>query len=198
RTQILDGALHVIAEHGMRGLTHRAVDAAAGIPQGSTSYYFRSRSALVAGCVERLVELDFGIEGRAIRAVAEAGRGVFDALVDISVSRVTTQRYRTVARYELNLAALRDPQLREVLLRAGDTVRGFAAEVLRTLGATDPARSAEEVLATLEGLMFTTLIRGPRDPGEVEARFRPALGRVLLAQPGVALPGDVARDTFES
>src|SRR5690606_41874824 len=121
-----------------------------------------------------------------------------DPSVVISVPGFSILRYRTRARYGLNLAALRDRQLREGLLGAGDTVGGFAAEVLRTLGATDPARSAEEVLATLEGLMFTTLIRGPRDPGEVEARFRPALGRVLLAQPGVALPGDVARDTFES
>ena len=51
RTEILDAALRVLAEHGMRGLTHRAVDAAAGIAPGSTSYYFRSRSALVEGCV---------------------------------------------------------------------------------------------------------------------------------------------------
>ncbi len=58
RTEILDAALRVLAEHGMRGLTHRGVDAAAGIAPGSTSYYFRSRSALVEGCVARLVEID--------------------------------------------------------------------------------------------------------------------------------------------
>ena len=34
RTAILDGALAVLAEQGMRGLTHRAVDAAAGLPAG--------------------------------------------------------------------------------------------------------------------------------------------------------------------
>jgi DNA-binding transcriptional regulator YbjK len=198
RTEILDGALQVLAEHGMRGLTHRAVDAAAGIPQGSTSYYFRSRSALVAGCVERLLELDFAVEGQVVSAVARGGRRLVDALVEAAVSLVTNQRYRTVARYELNLAALRDPQLREALLRAGDTVRAFAAEVLRTLGATDPDRSAEELTATLDGLMFTALVRGPHEPAALAAVFGPALERALHAQPGVALPRDVAHDTEES
>ena len=58
RAEILDGALAVLAAQGMRGLTHRAVDAAAALPAGSTSYYFRSRGALVAGCVRRLLERD--------------------------------------------------------------------------------------------------------------------------------------------
>jgi DNA-binding transcriptional regulator YbjK len=198
RTEILDGALHVLAEQGMRGLTHRAVDAAAGIPPGSTSYYFRSRSALVAGCVERLLELDLAVEGRIVADVEREGRGLVDALVDAAVSLVTTQRYRTVARYELSLAALRDPQLREALMRAGDTVRAFAADVLRGLGATDAVRSAEEITATLDGLMFTALVRGPREPAAVAAVFGPALERALRAQPGVAVPRDVAQDTQES
>ena len=68
RTEILDGALRVLAEQGMRGLTHRAVDQAAGIPPGSTSYYFRTRSALVEGCVARLLELDLAVELPAVLA----------------------------------------------------------------------------------------------------------------------------------
>src|SRR5919107_1137181 len=58
RSVILDAALRVIAEQGMRALTHRAVDAAAGLPGGSTSYYFRSRAALLTGCVAWLLQLD--------------------------------------------------------------------------------------------------------------------------------------------
>ncbi len=34
--RIADAALNLLAERGMRGLTHRAVDEAAGLPQGST------------------------------------------------------------------------------------------------------------------------------------------------------------------
>ena len=32
--QLLDAALHVVAEHGLRGLTHRAVDRAGGAARG--------------------------------------------------------------------------------------------------------------------------------------------------------------------
>ena len=198
RSEILDGALRVLAEQGMRGLTHRAVDVAAGIPQGSTSYYFRSRSALVAGCVERILELDFAVEGPLVSAIGGDGRELVDVLVDLAVSLVTTQRHRTVARYELSLAAMRDPQLRATLMRAGDTVRAFGADMLRALGATDAARSAGELLATLDGLLFSALVRGPHEPAALAAALGPPLERAVRSQPGIALPGDMAQDTKES
>jgi DNA-binding transcriptional regulator YbjK len=198
RTEILDGALRVLAEQGMRGLTHRAVDVAAGIPLGSTSYYFRSRSALVAGCVERLLELDLAVEGPLVSAVGGDVRTVVDMLVDVAVSLVTTQRHRTVARYELSLAAMRDPRLQATLMRAGDAVRALGTDMLREIGATDPARSAEELAATLDGLLFTVLVRGPHDPAALAATFGPALERAVRAQPGVPDVSDVARNTKES
>ena len=82
RTEILDAALRVLAEHGMRGLTHRAVDEAAGIPPGSTSYYFRSRSALVDGL--RDPAAGAGPGRRAAGAVLTPGR---TALLDVLTGR---------------------------------------------------------------------------------------------------------------
>jgi DNA-binding transcriptional regulator YbjK len=194
RTEILDGALHVLAEQGMRGLTHRAVDTAAGIPQGSTSYYFRSRSALVTGCVERILELDLQIEAMSVSAARADACELVDTLVDIAVSLVTTQRYRTLARYELSLAAMRDPQLQAALMRAGDTVRAFGAEMLQGLGAADAARSIEELLAMLDGLLFTMLVRGQEDPCTLAAQLRPSVERAVRAQLSARA---VARDTME-
>ena len=55
RTDLLDAALELVGTQGMRGLTHRAVDTAAGVPPGSTSNYFRTREALVLGIVERYI-----------------------------------------------------------------------------------------------------------------------------------------------
>ena len=196
RTEILDGALHVLAEHGMRGLTHRAVDAVAGIPQGSTSYYFRSRSALVAGCVERLLELDLAFESAAVSAVGGDIRALVDALVDAGVAMATTRRHRTIARYELSLAAVRDPQLRAALVRGGDIIRAIGADVLRALGATDADRSAEAIVAIIDGMVFTALVRGPHEPAALAAAWRPPLERAVRALPGIAW--DVAQDTKES
>jgi DNA-binding transcriptional regulator YbjK len=185
RTEILDGALGVLAEQGMRGLTHRAVDTAAGLAQGSTSYYFRSRSALVAGCVARLLELDLQVE---VPAVAEAPPdvdAVADVLAAVGVAMAGDQRHRTLARYELSLAAVRDPDLRAELVHGGDTVRRLGAATLRALGATDPAAAADELAAVLDGLVLSALVRGPHDPAALAAWLRPALARALRATPGV-------------
>lgn len=57
RTLIADTAIAVIAEDGIRGLTHRAVDRAARLATGSTSYYARSKAQLVGLTVERLASL---------------------------------------------------------------------------------------------------------------------------------------------
>ncbi|MBL0781565.1 TetR family transcriptional regulator, partial [Streptomyces albidoflavus] len=54
--RIADAALALLAERGLRGLTHRAVDEAAGLPQGSTSNHARTRLALLRTVVRRQAE----------------------------------------------------------------------------------------------------------------------------------------------
>ena len=49
RRQLLDAALHVIADEGLRGLTHRAVDRRAGLPEGTCSAFFAAGRGLNAG-----------------------------------------------------------------------------------------------------------------------------------------------------
>jgi AcrR family transcriptional regulator len=71
--QIGDAAIAVLAEHGARGLTHRAVDQAAGLPPGTTSNYARTRAALLTLVLIRIDELD----------TAEAVGGASD-VVDIN------------------------------------------------------------------------------------------------------------------
>jgi AcrR family transcriptional regulator len=55
---LTDAAITLIAELGMRGLTHRAVDARAGLPAGTTSAYLRTRKALIEAVVQRIADLD--------------------------------------------------------------------------------------------------------------------------------------------
>ncbi|MEJ1114762.1 TetR family transcriptional regulator [Paenarthrobacter sp. CCNWLY172] len=58
RTELADAALAVVAAKGLKGLTHRAVDAQAGVAVGTTSNYFRNRAALVSAAVDRVEERD--------------------------------------------------------------------------------------------------------------------------------------------
>lgn len=177
RTELLDCALTLLAEQGLRGLTHRAVDQVAGLPAGSTSYYFRTRAALVEGCVGRLLQLDLAVELPSVLAAHPAA--LVDVLTGIGVAMATTQRRRTLARYELSLAAVREPDLRPPLIEGGDTLRRLAAQALVGWGAADPDAAAAEVAAVLDGLVFTALLRGPHDPSALAAWLRPALARAL-------------------
>src|SRR5215469_3963224 len=100
RTDIADAAISTVARDGMRGLTHRAVDRTAGLPEGSCSYYFRTRHALLRATVERLAELD----SAEIPAIGDGDQGAIAAeAAGLIESWLTTGRARQLARYELAL-----------------------------------------------------------------------------------------------
>jgi len=71
--QVGDAAVAVLADHGARGLTHRAVDRAAGLPPGTTSNYARTREALLTLALTRIAELD-AADGADGLAGPQAGR----------------------------------------------------------------------------------------------------------------------------
>ncbi|MFD0574719.1 TetR/AcrR family transcriptional regulator [Kitasatospora gansuensis] len=56
RDLLRDAAIEVLAAAGGRGLTHRAVDAAAAVPPGTAKNYFPTRDALLRAAAERCVE----------------------------------------------------------------------------------------------------------------------------------------------
>ena len=118
RRELLDAALHVVADEGLRGLTHRAVDREAGLAEGSTSAYFRSRDALqsaladfvsrrLSADVERLGE-ELAERGDDAELLAAATARLFGDWLD----NPTFLR----ARLELTVAAARDQALAERFL----------------------------------------------------------------------------------
>ena len=70
RETLLDAAIAVLGGQGSRGFTHRAVDAAASVPIGTTSNYFRTREALLDGVVSRFVDLERAAWGQIAGTVA--------------------------------------------------------------------------------------------------------------------------------
>jgi DNA-binding transcriptional regulator YbjK len=112
---LCDAAIQLLADEGAKGLSHPKVDRYAGVPNGSTSFYFRTREALLRATAERVAELDL-VD---LTAVAE---GVEDFSAS-SPSRLASmvmmtahepRRSRAKARFELMLAATRDRELSEI------------------------------------------------------------------------------------
>ena len=58
RRDLCDAAIELLAADGAKGLSHLKVDRKAAVPDGTTSFYFRTRSALLRAVAERLAELD--------------------------------------------------------------------------------------------------------------------------------------------
>ncbi|MFE5509859.1 TetR/AcrR family transcriptional regulator [Streptomyces sp. NPDC056529] len=154
--RIGDAALDLLVERGMRGLTHRAVDERAGLPQGSTSNHARTRQALLETAVRRQVEL----ESRVLTPHEMPGPdGGGDALVDalaLALHRyLTDHRSLLVSRYELALEATRRPELRSFFDRAGAVFHGPLTAMMAAAGSTAPERHALSLIAWSEGLMFS-------------------------------------------
>ncbi|MGX1808934.1 TetR/AcrR family transcriptional regulator [Nocardia sp. NPDC055321] len=77
RVLIVDSAIDLIAAQGLRALTHRALDTALELPAGSTSYYFRTKRALIEAIVDRIAlrsRTDFAAAGGMLPAAGTAGR----------------------------------------------------------------------------------------------------------------------------
>jgi DNA-binding transcriptional regulator YbjK len=188
RAEIADAAIATLARDGMRGLTHRAVDRAAGLPEGSASYYFRTRQALLQATVERLAELDSAdmLDGTGMLPSADLATPpgldldtVADAAAGIVEGWLTTGRQRQLARYELALEATRRPELRRALAASGAAIRDLVACQLAAAGVRQPSQRAADFVAFLDGLLFDQ-IAGAGARKLTSADLRAAI-RALLA-----------------
>ncbi|MEW9551371.1 TetR/AcrR family transcriptional regulator [Nonomuraea sp. NPDC050783] len=153
---VADTAIALLAERGMRGLTHRAVDEAAGLPPGSTSNLARTRAALLELTLARLTELEAAVLAPALEAET-LDRAAAPGLLARALHAQLQDRARTLARYELALEATRRPELRAIYDRAGRRFRDPAVALLAALGSAAPSRHARQLVAFGEGLMFDAI-----------------------------------------
>ena len=111
RDEIARAVIDVVAEHGLRGLTHRKVADAAGVPLGSTTYHFETLDDLMVAGLELAAERNLGMMRRAAERLVP-GADVAAWLTDLVVEMVTTWRESNIAERELYLEAIRSPALR--------------------------------------------------------------------------------------
>jgi len=159
REQVLDAAIAVLGRDGIRHLTHRAVDAAAGVPAGSTSNYFRTRDALVEAVISRFAERERAA-WEEIAAVLRPDTGDrLAAALAAFVRQATTgpDRELTTARYAVFVEAALRPELQPYLHATMAAIRAWAARWLRDVGSALPERDCELLLNQLDGMMLHRL-----------------------------------------
>ncbi|MFD9907278.1 TetR/AcrR family transcriptional regulator [Streptomyces sp. NPDC059063] len=159
RTELIaDTALALLAERGMRGLTHRAVDEAAGLPTGSTSNHARTRLALLEAAVRRQAERELAVLTPDELPDPAGGRESLVAGLALALHRFLSgdeHRALLVSRYELALEATRRPELREYYDSSSTQFRDPLAALLRAAGSKDPRRHTLSVVAWCDGMMFS-------------------------------------------
>ena len=195
RALIADAAISTLARDGMRGLTHRAVDRTAGLPEGSASYYFRTRQALLQATVERLAELTSTdmlasaalVDSAAVSPPPGQELSAFGALTAALVeSWLTAGRERQLARYELSLEATRRPELRQTLVTTGAAIRAVIAGRFAAAGVPEPAQRAADFAAFIDGLLFDQIAgAGNREltARDVRAAIDTLLAGVTVSRP---------------
>ncbi len=157
--QLLDAAIEVLATSGMRQLTHRAVDAAAGLPAGSTSNRFRTRESLIIGVLRRILHRETALWTSLAMGARIPTIEAFSALIGrLLVELSDGERVLSQARRAVFVDAANQPVLRDEIGRAQEEIGLWMAPLLVELGSSDPARDVRHLLALMDGLAGNQLV----------------------------------------
>jgi AcrR family transcriptional regulator len=178
RAELADAAIALLAESGVHGVTHRAVEKRAGLPVGTASNYFRSREALLVAVAERVGELHYADMDRTAEAYRPTSPRTRDRAVDLIARSLfeaaTTYRDRYLAIFELRLESLRRPALADALTALLHRSVSFTTGHHATLDLDIPPEAVPTLVILYGGALFT-LVSGP--PNQVT----PAVARDLAA-----------------
>ncbi|MFN3888667.1 MAG: TetR/AcrR family transcriptional regulator [Aquabacterium sp.] len=181
KTRIADAAIAILGTQGARALTHRAVDAQAGLPAGSTSFYCRTRLDLLKLTLTRHVALDLADLAADAAWDAPARWSLHDLLERVQ-HRLSDwlrepKRLRLVARFELFLMASREPELAAILAPLRDQFLGATGLALARCGLSDPAERARMLVTVVDGHLLDCIRSGSQAP--LSAAQRAMLMRLL-------------------
>ena len=175
RSTLLDAALALVAEKGMKGLTHRAVDAAAALPEGTTSNYYRNRRVLVDAVLDRMLQLDAELlqDNGPAGPPQDLGQlaGQMSALV-----LTLAQQHAGLSRARLALS-LDHP---EALTAGHGVLVGGLEQALTALGVAGAKARARDVADYCDGLLLHLLTVRRDDNPDPEA-IAAAIRRLLAA-----------------
>lgn len=154
RDRIAKAAWRVMSATGMAGLTHRAVADEAGVPLGSTTYYFADRDALIVAALRTAIDAERGLVARYL----EFGAGTLSERLASLLSAQTANRRardRFRAAFELYVVAARSDSLRPVSAQWDAALRSAIADRCDN----DTARN---LYAAMNGLALEAIVADRR------------------------------------
>jgi DNA-binding transcriptional regulator YbjK len=186
RSSIVEAAADLLTDGGPPAVTHRAVAARAGVPLGSTTYYFADRDELLAAAIERARDADV-TRARAAAAAADEPHpdpapghpGLARRLVDVVVGHGRlADPVRVTAHYQRFLGAALTAAGHTAVRAWNRELRDAVASALDRHGRTTV--SPDVVLALVDGCVLAWLVEEAHDEGTeaLVTRVRDGLGRL--------------------
>jgi len=172
RSRVLNTAVDLVGQGGIRALTHGRIDTAAGIAPGSTSNHFRTRSALVTGVIEWIASSER--EDVLVPEICSEA-ALVTGLTHMIQAQSGPHAGRTRARYALFLEA--DVAATRPLREQRAAMVAWLRGILTELGGAGPADLAPFLMATCEGVLLHRLTVDP--DAEVAAVIRRAVAATL-------------------
>lgn len=183
REALLEAAIRVVAAQGMRGLTHRAVEMEAAVPHGSTTYYFGTRHDLLVALMGYMAE-------RGQKAMEPIARGLalsladrskpvdLDAIATALVAWIDASAEIELARYELQVTAARDPEMKQLMTESCNVFRQMCMPIVIACGSKDPERDSHVVQAAIDGWMFDRLTHSDPHEETIKRGMKVLLGSI--------------------
>lgn len=183
RDLILRATWQVVLRDGVRGVRHRAVAEAAGVPLAATTYYFKDIQELLVQSFQLFAQESLAQFTEPFWAEAESRLGtlreqgereqvasaLLDHATDYITRRLAAHREQVVMEYAFWYAALHEPQLQEsvrgMLLRSLQLMLPW----LQLLALQHPEQAARCLLSAVRRIEYEGLIEGSgsRDPAAI-------------------------------
>lgn len=183
REAILAAASDCFIERGFHATSMKEISVAAGMSPGTIYHYFASKAEIVIGIIEN----ERRDTAKLLAGVSEAD----DILVALfaafeALASLVTER-DLILHAEVAAEVLRQPELKRAAIQADrQAVEQLSAALRKGQGAKqidtrlDPERSAEIILALVDGVLTQAALHGPGSTTTQLPALRQTLARMLL------------------
>ena len=177
KERALEAAVELLGTDGVRALSHARVDERAGLPAGTTSNWFRTRRALLAGIIDWMAEQERADLAPALPQELErpTPETIIEGLCGALLAQTGPFAARTRARYALWVELADDDELLAPLTRQRRIFEEWTDRLLTEAGIPDPVPAARLLMALGDGLMLHRLTVDP------DLDVRPPIERAVRA-----------------
>ncbi|MRX44816.1 TetR/AcrR family transcriptional regulator [Agromyces kandeliae] len=174
KDRALEAAVQLLGSEGVRALSHARVDARAELPNGSTSNWFRTRRALLAGIIDWMAEQERADFSPTLFDEPTPA-SIIEGLCAVLLAQTGPFAVRTRARFALFLELGADDELLAPLRRQRQEFEQWTDRLVTAAGIPDPIPAGRALMALGDGLILHRLTI---DPG---LDVRPVVERAVRA-----------------